>query len=88
MPPRLIEPFGKLTREEFQALVDAPYSIAKERLQNPYDIAHIMISRTILNDYLPELRDPVADEEFLQVAVADMVSDLIEILQRNGLLKV
>lgn len=80
--------FGLLTREEFMELVAAPWGEARERLQDPYDIAHIMITRAILNDYLPQLRDNFADEEFLQATVSEMVSDLIEMLERRGFLKV
>ena len=79
--------FGPMTYAEFQKLVNAPFGVAKKRLDNPYDVMAGELVDMVVSKYIGPLRDPVADEEFLAVTVDDMICDIIEVLDRWKRLK-
>ena len=79
--------FGYLSREEMQKLVDAPYGGAAERIQNPYDLLHRCICEMILKDYVQQLRDPIADPEFLEATVHEMIYDILQVTEDCGFLR-
>ena len=79
-------PFGALTREEFQALVDAPYAEASRRINDPYDLLARKMTDMII-EQRAKMLDVVADDEFIRATAEALASDLIELIDRWGFLK-
>ena len=78
--------FGALSREEFQQLVDAPYGEARARISDPYDLLARRMAHMII-EQRAKMLDVVVDDEFIRASAQDLANDLIELIDRWGLLR-